>query len=163
MDTATITNGLTAQLPLLRETVALRHQIMEGLTDADLAYRLPGDNLTLGALCREMGQVERAYIDSFRTFSMNYNYAPTDPALETSVEKLRAWFGQLEAEFEAALSGLSEDDIQNRTIDRGGFAPLVTVQFHIYREALLIYAAKASLYLRALGKPLSEQMAMWIG
>lgn len=48
--------------------------------------------------------------------------------------------------------------------DRGdGFTPPVTVQVHIYREALLIFYAKAHVYLKALGKQVAGAWPWWIG
>jgi hypothetical protein len=38
----------------------LRNQMMTLLTDGDLAFTPGSTNLTLGALCREMGEVEHA-------------------------------------------------------------------------------------------------------
>jgi hypothetical protein len=35
--------------------------------------------------------------------------------------------------------------------------------FHTYRECFLIFAAKASVYFRALKKPLPDQVLWWMG
>ena len=68
------------------------------------------------------------------------------------MERLTAWYEQLDRELAAVLEGLEEADVA-RSVDRGdGFTPPVTAQFHIYREALLIFYAKAHVYLKALGK-----------
>jgi uncharacterized damage-inducible protein DinB len=151
------------QFPVLKQTTALRDQLMDILTDDDLRYQLPGQNMTLGALCREMGEVEQSYIDSFKTFRQDWSYRYPEADIAYSVARLKAWYQQLDQALYAVLEGLSEDDIQHRTIDRGGFAPPVTVQYHIYREALLIFYAKASLYLKALEKPLPGDWPLWIG
>ncbi len=135
---------------------------MDMLTDADLPYKLPGDNVTLGALCREMGQVEQSYIDSFKTLKQSFNYAAVDPALDTSVDRLKAWYAKLDEALEAALLALKDTDTQTTIVERGFPMPL-GAQFHTYREALLIFYGKAVCYLRALGKPLSQQMIDWIG
>jgi hypothetical protein len=37
----------------LHETQSVRYDLMKTLTDSDLAYKLPGDNPTLGELCRK--------------------------------------------------------------------------------------------------------------
>ncbi len=148
---------------MLKMTLALRHQLLEALTDADLAYRLPGNNMTLGELCRENGEIEQAYIDSFKTFKQDFSYRHPDPSIAGSVEKLRAWFKALEAEMETTLRGLTDDDIRGKLVDRGyGFTPPVGVQFHIYREGLLIFYGKASIYLKAMQKPLPGDLATWI-
>ena len=109
-----------------------------------------------------MGQVEVTYTDSFKTFKHNFNYAPVDPALESSVEKLKAWYAQLDGELETALVAIKDLDTGTTIVDRGWSMPLGG-QFHTYREALLIFYGKATCYLRALNKPLPPQMSSWIG
>lgn len=151
------------QGPVLEETQALRDQLMEILSDEDLVYSPGGDNPTLGALCREMAEVQQSYIISFQTFEQNFDYRIEDPGLERSVEQLATRFEAMDHELKAALATLSEEDIQNRTIDRGGgFVAPVFLQLHIYREGLLIFYGKASVYLKALGKTLPEQWQAWI-
>ena len=80
-----------------------------------------------------------------------------------SVERLAAWYARLDRELQTVLEGLEEADLA-RSIDRDhGFAPPVPVQFHIYREALLIFCAKAHVYLKALGKRVTGPWQWWIG
>jgi hypothetical protein len=145
---------------------ALRAQLMEILTDDDLGYRVGGANPSLGALCREIGEIERSYVESFKTFRLDFGYRNADPRLETSVAALSSWYAELDRELTAAIEGLSEDEVANRTIDRTdfpGFAPLLLVQLDIYKEALLIFYSKVDVYVRALGKTPSEQWRKWIG
>ncbi|HVO70872.1 MAG TPA: hypothetical protein VMT24_12550 [Aggregatilineaceae bacterium] len=150
------------QAGLLASTQELRRDLLSVLTDADLAYELPGRNLTLGALCQEMGEIEQSYIDSFKTFKQDFSYRHTAD-VAASVEKLTAWYDALDRNLKAALEGLGEDDVQ-KTIDRGyGFTPTVTMNFHIYREALLIFYAKAHLYVKALEKSVPGKWQWWIG
>jgi uncharacterized damage-inducible protein DinB len=148
---------------IFEATQALRSQLMEVLTDADLAFSPGGNTLTLGALCRELGECEHTYVQSFKTFKHDYAYRNDEPGLETSVEKLKTWFTALDADLKAAVAGLSEEEL-NKIIDRGnGFMIPARVQSHIYKEALLIFYGKASIYLRALGKSMPEQWQTWIG
>ena len=101
------------------------------------------------------------YIQSFKTFKQEWGYRESEPEAPTSVASLTAWYKQLDADLVEALSGLSEDDVHNKQIDRGhGFTPSVYVQFLIYHEAVLIFYAKASAYLKALEKPYSKSVAM---
>lgn len=151
------------ELNILHLTTALRTQMMDSLTDADLAFTFP-NNRTLGELCREMGDVERSYIDSFKTFKQTWVVHNTEPGLDRSVARLKAWYKALDEEFDAVLMAIPDSDLQKKTVDRGsGFAPTLGMQFHIYREALLIFCGKWSVYLRAMGKPLSEQWQGWVG
>lgn len=160
-------DGLAQSLaPFFPEYQALRDQLMEILADDDLSYRVGSANPSLGALCREIGEIERSYIDSFKTFRLDFAYRNADPRLESSVAALSSWYAELDAELTAALQGLSEDDIGKRTIDRTdfpGFAPVLRVQLDIYKEALLIFYSKVDVYLRALGKTPPEQWRKWIG
>jgi hypothetical protein len=151
-----------AEFDVLHQTGAIRTALMNILSDADLAYKLPGSNPTLGAICREMGQVEQSYIDSFKTLKQSFSYPAVNEALDTSVEKLQAWYQTLDSDLEAALIAIKDKDTQTTIIDRG-WPVTLGAQFHIYREALLIFYGKATCYLRAMDKPLPEQMASWIG
>jgi hypothetical protein len=151
------------QGPVLEQTQALRYQLMEVLDDEDLTFSPGGDNPTLGGLCREMAEVEQSYIISFQTFEQNFDYRIEEAELESSVAQLAGRFEVMDHELKAALSTLSEEDIQKRLIDRsGGFVIPVMVQVHIYREALLIFYGKVSVYLKALGKTMPEQWQDWI-
>jgi hypothetical protein len=150
--------------PVFELYQALRDQLMENLDDTDLDFRPGGDNLTLGALCVQMGEVEQSYIDSFRTFKQDFSYRSEDPALANSTEQLQTWFRELDSELKSAVAALSEDDIENRVIDRGGeFQLRPHVQLEVYKEALLIFYGKVDVYLKAMGKARPEQWREWIG
>lgn len=149
--------------PIFQEYQALREQLMESLSDEDLGYQPGGENPTLGALCREMGEVEVAYIESFKTFQQDFSYRNEEPGLDTSVQRLAAWFQELDGELRAAIEALPEDDVQNKVIDRGGgFTLPPQIQLEVYREALLIFYGKVSVYLKAMGKPRTKQWQDWI-
>jgi len=142
----------------------LRDQLLGMITDQDLAYKLPGANPTLGELCEEMGYTQQVYIQSFKTFQQDWSYRTSQVEAPTSVANLAAWYKQLDADLVEALSGLSEDDVHNKQIDRGhGFTPSLYVQFLIYHEAVLIFYAKASAYLKALEKPYPDEWKVGIG
>jgi hypothetical protein len=150
------------------EYQGLRDQLMEILVDEDLGVRLGGETASLGALCREIGEIEHTYVESFRTFRQDFAYRNTDPKLERSVTALTAWYAELDHELMAAVEGLSEVDIASRRIIRGDFdeeyfSPLAKAQLDVYREALLIFYGKVSVYLRAIERPLPQQWRDWIG
>ncbi|MEM7116983.1 MAG: hypothetical protein AAF614_31415 [Chloroflexota bacterium] len=142
---------------------ALRQQLMEILSDDDLAFRLDG-NPVLGELCREMGEVEQAYIDSFKTGTLDFGYQhPEATTLEENVAGLVAWYGVLDAELKETVAALSDEDIANTLIDRGAFKLPPNINLFIYNEAQLIFYGKVTVYLRAMGKALPEQWQDWIG
>ena len=146
----------------------LRDQLMELLDDSDLKFRMGGATLCLGELCREIGEIEHSYIESFRTFNQNFRYRNHDPSLETKTDALIAWYSELDAELMEVLNGLTEEDIEGHKIARSDFdfddfAPLPKIQMDTYREALLIFYAKVSVYLRAMGKTFPRQWIEWIG
>jgi hypothetical protein len=147
------------QATYFREYQALRDELVETLTEDDLAFRVGGSSASLGALCREIGEIERSYVESFKTFRLSFEYRNRDPRLETNVGPLSAWYAELDGDLYLAVAALSEEDIATRRIARSDFdvddfAPLPHVQLDIYREALLIFYGKVSAYLRALGKAL---------
>lgn len=139
----------------------LRKGLMDMLTDADLTFNPGGTNMTLGELCREMGEVQHAYNESFKTFTTDFAYR--NPGVETSVEKLKTWFAALDAEMEKTLSAFSDEDL-SKTIDRGGgYQMPVELQVEVYLQALLIFFGKASIYAKAMNKTLPESFQSWIG
>ena len=142
----------------------LRDQLLDMITDQDLAYKLPGTNPTLGELCEEMGYTQQVYIQSFKAFKQDWGYRDSEVEAPTTVASLTAWYKQLDAELVEALSGLTEEDVHHKRIDRGqGFTPSLYVEFLIYHEAVLIFYAKASAYLKALEKPYPDEWKVGIG
>ena len=151
-----------------REYQGLRDQLMEIIDDEDLGLTLGGETASLGALCREIGEIEHAYVESFRTFRQEFGFRNREPRLEHSVVALKIWYAELDHDLLAAVAGLSEDDIARRKIVRSDFdvdyfAPLPKEQLDVYREALLIFYGKVSVYLRATDRPLPQQWRDWIG
>jgi uncharacterized damage-inducible protein DinB len=155
---------MTEYYPVFELYQSLRDQLMALLEDDDLAFRPGEHNPTLGALCREMGEVQYAYIQSFTTFKMDFSFRNEEPDLESNVEKLRAWLTELDGQLKEVVSGLSEEDVSNRMIDRGpNFTLPPRIQLDVYKEALVIFYGKVSVYLRMMAKPLPEQWQRWIG
>ena len=148
--------------PWIEGSHTMRTQLLDGLSDADLAFTPGGENMTLGALSREMGETEHAYIQSLKTFTQDWSYRNTEPGLDGSVERLKAWFQTLDDEMKATVEALSDDDLK-KTIDRSGYPMPVDLQLDVYLQALLIYFGKAVVYLKAMGKPLSSQFKEYIG
>ncbi len=150
--------------PIFEMYQALRNQLLELLTDDDLAFNLGGENISLGALCVEIGEIEASYIASFKTFKQDFTYRKEEPGLDCSVADLSIWFRELDQELKTVLAGLSEEDLRNRLVDRGdGFELPLHIQLDVYKEALLIFYGKVSVYLKALGKELPQQWQEWIG
>jgi hypothetical protein len=155
---------VSEQYGLFRLYQRLREQLLATLTDDDLAFTPGGANPPLGELCLEIGETEQAYVDSFRNFSQRFDYHQADRSLAGSVAGLQAWYEQMDAELYTAVAALSDEEIANRPIDRGnGFLVPAEVQLHIYQEALIIFYGKVTVYLKLLGKPMSEQWQHWIG
>ncbi len=150
------------QFDVLHQTQALRHQLMDVLTDSDLAYSLPGSNHTLRDLCRIQLRYEQAYVDSFKTFKIDFSAISTPEGLD-SVDALKAAFKAIDDDLNAVLSAFSQEEVDSRMIDRGGWTAPVTVNMHIYRESVLIFCGKADIYARALDKTLPQQWLDWVG
>ncbi|MHB8628797.1 MAG: DinB family protein [Aggregatilineales bacterium] len=142
-------------------THGMRATLLDTLTDADLAFNPGGLNVTLGALCREMGEVEYSYIQSLKTFKQDWTYRNTEAGLATSVAKLKAWYQTLDADMQATVAAFSDEDLK-KEIDRGFKVP-VEVQLDIYLQALLIFFGKATIFIKAMNKPLPKQIGEWIG
>jgi len=148
--------------PWIEGTHALRTQLLDTLSDAELAFSPGGQNMTLGALCREMGETEHSYTQSLKTFKQDWSYRNTEVGLESSVARLQAWFQTLDEEMKATVSALSDEDLK-KTVDRGGYAMPVDMQLDVYLQALLIFFGKATIYLKAMNKALPQQVQDYIG
>jgi hypothetical protein len=141
-------------------TNKLRDEVLNDLTDADLAFTLGGNTLSFGALCKEMGEVELSYTNGFKTFKQDFSER-ADDAHSSSISAIKAWWASLDADLKATLDALTDSDLE-KTIDRG-FPIDILTQIDIYLQALLIFLGKATVYLRALNKPFSQKMVDWIG
>ena len=143
---------------------SMRDHLLTLVTDADLAYRLPGANPSLGELLVEMGNLQGVYAHSFATFTLDWGHRELAPPSPLTVAGLRAWFDAQDAAMNAALSRLSEDELRVDRIDRGGgFVASPFVQHQVYREAVYILYGKLSVYLRALERDAGPEWAAWIG
>ncbi|HEV2580678.1 MAG TPA: hypothetical protein VGT44_07470, partial [Ktedonobacteraceae bacterium] len=111
---------------------------------------------------RQVGEVEYAYIQSLKTFQQDWSYRNEEAGLESSVDRLRAWFETLDEEMKATVSAFSDEDL-NKSIDRGGgFTMPVDLQLDVYLQALLIFLGKATIYLKAMNKPLPQPFQEYI-
>ena len=95
--------------PVFRLYQSLRDQIMMMIEDKDLKYQISENNPSLGILCREIGEVQHSYIESFRTFRMDFSYRSEHADLDPSVERLALWYVSLDQELEDVVSNLSQD------------------------------------------------------
>jgi len=146
---------------ILQMAFGIRDDLFTLLSDDDLAYRING-NPTLGELMRDMGDVQRSYVDSFETLTQDFSRKSGDPALATSLEALKSWYHALDAELLQTLEGFDEAAAQSSLIQRG-FPMSLGAQIHTMREALLIFFAKITVYLQAMGKTLPDRWRAWIG
>lgn len=153
---------MTEKWPWIEAAHGMRAHLLDLLDDTELAYTPGGQNMSLGALCREMGETECAYIQSLTTFTQDWSYRQTDSATERSVARLTAWFATLDDEMHAALAALSDEDAM-KTIDRGGYPATVDFQLDCYLQAVLIFLGKASIYLKALSIALPQPFQDYIG
>jgi uncharacterized damage-inducible protein DinB len=148
--------------PWIEGTHGMRTQLIDVLSDADLSFSPGGQNMTLGALLREMGETEYAYIQSLKTFKQDWSYHNTEAGLESSISQIRAWYSTLDEEMKATVSDLSDEDA-TKTIDRGGFSTPIDLQLDVYLQALLIFFGKATVFLKAMNKPLPQTIQEYIG
>jgi hypothetical protein len=143
---------------------SMRDQVLPPVSDADLAYELPGDNPTLGELLVEMGMLQGVYTHSFDTLELDWSHIQLPRPEPLTVDGLRAWFEAQDEAMKAALSRFSDAELQIDRIDRGnGFVASPFVQHQVYREAVYIFYGKLSVYLKALQRDAGPEWAAWIG
>ena len=142
---------------------ALRMGVLDALTDSDLDFCPGGQNMSLGALLRESGEIEHSYVESLKTFKQDWSYRNAEAGLETSVARLRAWYQMLDDALKAVVSAFSDEDLTKQVERSGSNLMPVEMQLDVYLQALLIFFGKASIYLKAMNKPLPEGMSEFIG
>ena len=143
--------------PWIEGSHAMRAQALDLLIDADLAFNPGGANMTLGALCREMGEIEHSYLESLKTLKQDWSYRNEEAGLEGSVARLKAWYAALDEEMKSVVSALSDEDLA-KIVEREGTPTWpVETQLEVYLQALLIFFGKLTIYLKALNKPLPKE------
>jgi hypothetical protein len=154
-------NRLTPQKANLFDlTHSLRDAVLDALQDADLSFSPGGHALTLHRLLLEQGEIQAAYTRLFRTSELKFD-VPAPAGLDT-VADLQTWFTGLDTDMWAALDALSNDDL-DRHIQRSGHAMPLGMTFYTYRESVFIFAAKASVYLRAMGREVPKLVLGFVG
>ena len=143
---------------------SMRDHLLTVVSDADLAYKLPGQNPTLGELLVELGDIQGVYTHSFETSSLDWAHRQLPHPAPITIASLRSWYEAQDDAMNSALSQFSEADLQVDRIDRGnGFVASPFVQVQIYREAVYIFYGKFSVYLQALERDAGEEWAAWVG
>ena len=148
--------------PWIETAHGMRSQLLDILSDAELAFTPGGQNMTVGALCRQMGETEYSYIQSLKTLKQEWSYRHTEAGVVSSVTRIKAWFQTLDDEMKAAMAAFSDEDMK-KTVDRGGEAVTVEFQLDVYLQAVLIFLGKATIYLKAMNKPLPQSFQEYIG
>jgi hypothetical protein len=142
----------------------MRDHVLTLVSNADLAYELPGDNPTLGELLMELGTLQGVYTHSFETFELDWSHIEIPRPEPIEVDGLRAWFQAQDDAMKTALSRFTDEELRIDRIDRGnGFVASPFVQHQVYREAVYIFYGKLSVYLKAMQRDAGEEWAAWIG
>jgi hypothetical protein len=140
----------------------MRTTLLTSLSDADLTFTPGGQNMPLGELFREMGDVELSYVESLKTFSQDWSLHNAEADLAQSVERLDAWMQSLDMDMKMLVEVFSDDDL-SKTVQRGEYAVPVEMQLDVYLQAILIFFGKATVYLRAMAKDLPTGWKDFVG
>src|SRR6266536_4990121 len=111
--------SLQERWPWFQEVRGMRLQLLDILSNADLAFSPGGQNMTLGALVRRMGDLEYSYIQSLKTGVRDLSYHNTEAGLESDITRLKAWFQALDDEMLDTISAFSKEELTKR-VDLGG-------------------------------------------
>ena len=152
---------IETQKSVLEETISLRTEILNAVDDGNLDFSLGGKSLAFRDLLLEQANIQASYIKAFKTFKQDWSVKATAPHPIT-VDALKHLFADLDKQLFTTLEQLSKDDIA-KPVNRGGWELSIEGTLIAYHEAVLIFTAKASVYLRAMGKNLTGQLEAWIG
>lgn len=139
-------------------------EALSEVSSGDLEFTPPGESVSLGELSRAMGDVTYAYAESYRTGVMDLTLSAENRDRPHTGREMADWLRAQEGLLKEAVSGLSDEQLTTKTVDRGGGwkIPLLT-QFHVYREALLIFFGKLDVYLRMMNKKRPARWVQWVG
>ena len=98
-------------------------------------------------------------MQSFKTFKIDFSYRSNDNDYLTSVAKLKAWYMQLDEELEAVLETITDEEVAENQMDRGDFTVPLHISLDVYREALLIFYGKVSVYCQGDGCAINADVA----
>ena len=145
----------------IKESLVPRNELLAALTNRELAFRPSSANPTLGELCLRIGETQHSYAASFRTFTADFEYRYHDASIAGDIERLRKWHAELDAELEAALESLSQNDA-SRTIARDGERVPLATHLLVFNEALLLFFGKAFVYLKAGRMAMPNKWGAWV-
>jgi hypothetical protein len=148
--------------PWIEAAHGMRSQLFNILSDADLAFSPGGQTMTFGALCRQMGETEHSYIQSLKTLKQEWSYHHPEGDVAIHIARLKEWFQTLDDEMQAILTTCWDEE-GKKMIDRGGGTVTVEFQLDVYLQAVLIFLGKATIYLKAMAKPLPPFFQEYIG
>ena len=148
--------------PWVEASLELRDGLLATVSDADLAFVPGGQNESLGALFRGVGEIERSYIDSFTDLKQDFAYRASDPALDRNVQRLKNWFQTMDDEFKQAIAAVPDGGEQKEILRSTGNSISPSFQVDIYVQAMMIFFGKAIVYFRAMNKPLPPSVEDYI-
>lgn len=150
------------QLNLLKLYQPMRAEIVDALKDEDLSFQ-PENSPSVAELCVQIGEWQQSYINGFEQFRQEFAYRNSDAKLRKSVEALKAWYAELDADLEQALEGLSDEDVESKGIERSGWEASPEWSLRIYQECLIIFYSKMWVYFNLMGREQPKGLAKWIG
>src|SRR5512134_1190700 len=89
---------------------SMRDHLLTLVSDADLTYKLPGWNPTLGELLVELGDVQGVYTNSFLTFTLDWAHRQLAPPAPITVVALQTWFEQQDDAMKRALDRFTDEE-----------------------------------------------------
>jgi len=150
------------QFNLLKLYQPMRSEIMDALRDEDLSFQ-PENSPSLAELCVQIGEWQQSYINGFKNFKQKFTYRNSDASLRKSMDALKSWYADLDADLENALESLSDDDVESKGIERGGWQASPEWSLRIYQECLIIFYSKIWVYFNLMGREQPDGLAKWIG
>lgn len=151
----------------IRGRHSMRDHLLTVVSDAGLAYKLPGENPTLGEVLVQLGDTQGVYTHSFDMFTLDWAHRQLAAPSPPTIAGLQAWFAAHDEAMKAALDRFTDEELRIDRIDRidrgRGFIVSPFVQHKIYREAVYIFYGKLSVYLKALQRDAGEEWAAWVG
>jgi hypothetical protein len=141
----------------------MRDALIQPLSDADLGHDLGGSSLTWGQLIDDCAEMQRSYLDAFRT--LDQRRAPPRSALEhrTTVAEILENFHSSDGELKLVLDSFTHDEWEAVIVRPDGTKRSRRGQLEIYAQFMLIFLAKATVYSRVQNRDIPPSLQTFVG
>lgn len=137
---------------------AMRDALIAPLDESDMSFSPGGTNLVWSGLLSEAVAIQSDYLASFETLAMSWS----SRGAELQIDQVRLRLAAQDASMAECLARFGAADMAE-VVARPDLSRTRTEQVEAYAQFVLIFLARASVYVRAQGRQLPPSVAQYVG